>query len=142
MRWVFMFLVVLNIFYCIWHQQQAPLRPVLVAPLELYQGADRNIRLLSEAASTPRDQQDCLLLGGFAAPAEARALELRMVKLAISTKWQPVKSAGTLDYWLLVSAKHRAQVDAPMLKRLSLEFKGLRHQQMSCEVLARLAENA
>ena len=38
MRWVFLFLLVLNLFYYVWHQQQAPLRAKEVAPIALYQG--------------------------------------------------------------------------------------------------------
>ena len=38
MRWLFLLLLVLNVFYYIWHQQEAPLRAKDVTPLSLYRG--------------------------------------------------------------------------------------------------------
>ena len=49
MRWFFLLLLVLNLFYYVWHQQQAPLRVKEVESFSLYQGARQNIRLVSEA---------------------------------------------------------------------------------------------
>ena len=43
MRWMFLLLVVLNLFYYVWHQQQAPLRAKEVAPTSSYQGARKDI---------------------------------------------------------------------------------------------------
>jgi hypothetical protein len=48
MRWLFLLLLVLNVFYYIWHQQEAPLRAKDVTPLSLYRGSQQDIRLLSE----------------------------------------------------------------------------------------------
>ncbi|MCR3841286.1 SPOR domain-containing protein, partial [Pseudomonas aeruginosa] len=33
MRWFFLFLLALNVFYYVWHQQQSPLRAKEIAPL-------------------------------------------------------------------------------------------------------------
>ena len=49
MRWFLLLLLLLNAFYYVWHQQQAPLRAKEVAPASSYQGARKDIRLLSEA---------------------------------------------------------------------------------------------
>ena len=39
MRWLFLLLLVLNVFYYIWHQQEAPLRAKgCLTPLSLYAG--------------------------------------------------------------------------------------------------------
>lgn len=72
MRWLFLLLLVLNTFYYIWHQQEAPLRAKDVTPLSLYKGSQQDIRLLSEAADAARDKgkaiqvdNGCLYLGGF-----------------------------------------------------------------------------
>lgn len=46
MRWFFLLLLVLNLFYYVWHQQQAPLRVKEVEPMALYQGAQQGLRLL------------------------------------------------------------------------------------------------
>ena len=48
MRWLFLLLVVLNIFYFIWHQQEAPLKAKEVVSLSLYKGNKQEIQLLSE----------------------------------------------------------------------------------------------
>ena len=47
MRWLFLLLLVLNAFYYVWHQQEAPLRAKDVTPLSLYRGPQQDIRLLS-----------------------------------------------------------------------------------------------
>ena len=46
MRWVFLLLLVLNLFYYVWHQQQAPLRVKEVEPMALYQGVQKGLQLL------------------------------------------------------------------------------------------------
>ena len=56
MRWLFLLLLVLNVFYYIWHQQEAPLRAKDVTPLSLYRGSQQDIRLLSEATDVARDK--------------------------------------------------------------------------------------
>ncbi len=48
MRWLFLLLLVLNVFYYVWHQQEAPLKAKDVAPLSLYKGNQQEIRLLKE----------------------------------------------------------------------------------------------
>jgi hypothetical protein len=48
MRWLFVFLLALNVFYYVWSQQQAPLRSKEITPLSLYKSERDNIRLLNE----------------------------------------------------------------------------------------------
>ncbi len=87
MRWLFLLLLVLNVFYYIWHQQEAPLRAKDVTPLSLYRGSQQDIHLLSETADAlvRRDlgksgeaQKTCIYLGGFVRPELARQLEQRL----------------------------------------------------------------
>ena len=56
MRWLFLLLLVLNVFYYVWHQQEAPLRAKDVTPLSLYRGSQQDIRLLSEATDKAKDK--------------------------------------------------------------------------------------
>ncbi|MCO3132766.1 hypothetical protein FA228_31900, partial [Pseudomonas aeruginosa] len=49
MRWFFLFLLALNVFYYVWHQQQSPLRAKEIAPLGLYKDGQKNILLLAES---------------------------------------------------------------------------------------------
>jgi hypothetical protein len=90
MRWLFLLLLVLNVFYYVWHQQEAPMRAKDVTPLSLYRGAQHDIRLLSESAgsvqekqSSPRVGQECLFLGGFSRQEALSALEQRLVSMVI-----------------------------------------------------------
>jgi len=53
MRWLFLLLVVLNVFYYVWHQQEAPLRVKEVAPLALYKGSQQEIRCPASGWSAP-----------------------------------------------------------------------------------------
>ena len=46
MRWFFLLLLVLHLFYYVWYQQQAPLRVEEVEPMALYRGAQQGLRLL------------------------------------------------------------------------------------------------
>ena len=109
MRWFFLLLLVLNLFYYVWHQQQAPLRVKEVESFSLYQGARQNIRLVSEAdvarmpagASPVADSQAvCLFLGSFEREEEARALEQRLLSLDIGSAVQSVDAAAGVDYWV------------------------------------------
>lgn len=92
MRWFLLLLLLLNAFYYVWHQQQAPLRAKEVAPAGAYQAARKDIRLLSEAdaprsradSSTPADAAVpdaavCLYLGSFEEESRARVVEQRLL---------------------------------------------------------------
>ena len=48
MRWLFLLLLVLNLFYYIWHKQQTPLPVKGVAPIALYKDDPRGVHLLDE----------------------------------------------------------------------------------------------
>jgi len=85
MRWLFLLLVVLNVVYYIWHQQEAPLKVKEVAPLSLYKGNQQEIRLLRETgvASPARRRDECLVIGGLAAQEQIDALRQRLLSLDI-----------------------------------------------------------
>ena len=106
MRWFFLLLLVLNLFYYVWHQQQAPLRVKEVESFSLYQGARQNIRLVSETdvaripvGSSPvaGSQAVCLFLGSFEREEEARALEQRLLSLDIESAVQSDDAAAGVD---------------------------------------------
>lgn len=96
MRWLFLLLVVLNVFYAVWHQQVAPMRPKEVASLSLYKGAHQDIKLLSEsdagqtrgaAAAKPAvDTENCLYVGGFSRLEQLAPVEQRLTSLDISSR--------------------------------------------------------
>ena len=126
MRWMFLLLIVLNLFYYVWHQQQAPLRPKEVAPPALAQDSKRDIHLLSEAderaprkpAATEGGGAVCLFLGGFEAEAAAAAVEQRLISLDIRSSVQSVDAAAEVDYWVYLPPLASRQASLRQLKEL------------------------
>ncbi|SFB61032.1 hypothetical protein SAMN03159488_05855 [Pseudomonas sp. NFIX10] len=148
MRWLFLLLLVLNVFYYIWHQQEAPLRAKDVTPLSLYRGSQQDIHLLSETADAlvRRDSAKsadvskiCVYLGGFARPELARQLEQRLAALGVVGR--PVVSSGQNlpeggGFWVQVPQEGAGKVSETLLQNLSKEFNELKHKIMPCEGVA------
>ncbi|GAC1034621.1 SPOR domain-containing protein [Pseudomonas sp. No.21] len=130
MRWMFLLLLVLNLFYYVWHQQQAPLRAKEVETLSLYRGGQQDIRLLSESKDAkPRheeppvqqamaEQNACLYLGSFEQEAQAREVEQRLVALDIQGQVQEVDAAAGVDYWVYLAPLASRQASLRQLKEL------------------------
>ncbi|MGY2339567.1 hypothetical protein ACW9HW_10030 [Pseudomonas sp. SDO5532_S415] len=143
MRWLFLLLLVLNVFYYIWHQQEAPLRAKDVTPLSLYRGSQQDIRLLSEATDSTKDkakalQSDagCLYVGGFARQDVAQGLERRLSGMDVKFQALPKGSAESAGYWVRVAPESRRWLDDLQLLNLSREFNELKHKIMPCEGVA------
>lgn len=144
MRWLFLLLLVLNGFYYIWHQQEAPLRAKDVTPLSLYRGSQQDIRLLSESsdAVVRRDRakstesQACLYIGGFADLKQAQAMEQRLTSLDIKVRLQLPGAVDQSGYWLRVAPESRRLADDLPFENLANEFKELKHKIMQCEGIA------
>lgn len=146
MRWLFLLLLVLNAFYYIWHQQEAPLRAKDVTPLSLYRGSQQDIRLLSESsdavqrrerAKTP-EVNTCLYLGGFVDQRQASTLEQRLISLDIKVKVQLLNAPEASGYWLRVAPESRRLADDLPFENLAKEFNELKHKIMLCEGVATL----
>ncbi|WP_460417994.1 hypothetical protein [Pseudomonas sp. microsymbiont 2] len=138
MRWLFLLLVVLNIFYYVWHQQQAPLKVKEVAPLSLYKGSQQEIRLLREtgAASPARRRDECLVVGGLAVREQLDALRQRLLSLDISAVPIAGQLPGADGLWLKVSPESERLLDSALLVSLSKDFKDLKHKIILCEGIA------
>ncbi|WP_460120405.1 hypothetical protein [Pseudomonas sp. S2_C03] len=143
MRWLFLLLLVLNVFYYIWHQQEAPLRAKDVTPLSLYKGNQQDIRLLSEATDASRakgkpvqSDNECLYLGGFARQESLQAVEARLKGMEI--KYQPLSRSNPelAGFWVQVAPESRRWLDDVQLQNLSREFNDLKHKIMPCEGVA------
>lgn len=111
MRWLFLWLLVLNLFLFVWHQQQAPARVKEIAPAEAYRAHQHEIKLLSEAPTPARrespptevpaqERNVCLFLGGFDQEASALVVEQRLLSLDIQSSVQFVDAAAGVDYWV------------------------------------------
>ncbi|UTH35934.1 SPOR domain-containing protein [Pseudomonas sp. KHPS1] len=128
MRWILLLLILLNAFYYVWHQQQAPLRAKEVAPAGAYQGARQDIRLLSESSS-PRARVDesasasasaavCLYLGSFEAEEKARVVEQRLLSLDIQAEVRSVDAAAGVEYWVYLPPLASRQASLRQLREL------------------------
>jgi hypothetical protein len=128
MRWMFLWLVALNLFYYVWHQQQAPLRVTEIAPVNMQQSSKRDIRLLSESgAPAPRGEQveqpaeaACLFLGSFEVAADAASVEQRLLSLDIQSRVQSMDSAAGIDYWLYLPPLASRQASLRQLRELQV----------------------
>lgn len=128
MRWFFLFLLALNVFYYVWHQQQAPLRPKEVAPLSLFHGEQKNIRLLSESTEAPQRRQveekpvaptaACLFLGDFPGEERAKLLMQRLLSLDVQASVQTVDAAAGIDYWVYMPPLASRQASLWQLREL------------------------
>ena len=81
MRWLFLLLMVLNIFYFIWHHQAAPLRIKEVASLSAYKGSKQGIQLINEVdAAKLSVDGECLYLRGSEAGAVDKETLLKLME--------------------------------------------------------------
>ncbi|MFV9656320.1 SPOR domain-containing protein [Pseudomonas sp. NY15366] len=131
MRWILLLLLLLNAFYYVWHQQQAPLRAKEVAPADAYQAARKDIRLLSEADAL-RSRGDssvsadvaaseaavCLFLGSFEDEARARVVEQRLLSLDIQADVRSVDAAAGVEYWVYLPPLASRQASLRQLREL------------------------
>ncbi len=145
MRWLFLLLLILNAFYYIWHQQEAPLRAKDVTPLSLYRGAQQDIRLLSESsdavirrerANVSDSQNTCLYIGGFTDQRQAQSVEQRLTSLDIKVKVQLLSTPDAQGYWLRVAPESRRLAEDLPFENLVKEFNELKHKIMLCEGIA------
>ncbi|UCZ83083.1 hypothetical protein LGQ10_22355 [Pseudomonas sp. L5B5] len=145
MRWLFLLLLVLNGFYYVWHQQEAPLRAKEVMPLALYRGSQQDIRLLSESAGSMERRNGnqgeeagagCLYLGGFLRRESAQSLEQQLVGLGLDIRLQSIAGGATPGFWLRISPESRHLLDDSQLQNLAKEFNELKHKIMPCQGVA------
>ncbi|QXH47404.1 hypothetical protein KSS93_05635 [Pseudomonas xanthosomatis] len=138
MRWLFLLLLVLNVFYYVWHQQEAPLKVKDVAPLSLYKGNQQEIRLLKEtgASAPPRRRDECLVVGGLSAREQLEALRQRLVSLDIGAVPVAGQLPGADGLWLKISPESERLLDQEVLSSLSNDFKDLKHKIIFCQGIA------
>lgn len=128
MRWLFLLLIALNLFYYVWNQQQAPLRATEVTPVEQYQLLERDIRLISESPNevhgladqvvSPPDQSACLFFGGFDSQGQAETFMQRLTGLDIQSDIQEFDAVGSIDYWVFLPPLASREASLRLLKEL------------------------
>ncbi|MBF7731736.1 SPOR domain-containing protein [Pseudomonas sp. N040] len=128
MRWLFLLLLVLNLFYYIWNQQRAPLHGVEIAPIEQYRAQEKNIRLLSESAesksvasteaASDKGSSVCMFFGGFEAQEDAEIFRQRLSGLNIQSEVLGVDAEPALDYWVYLPPLASREASLRQLKEL------------------------
>lgn len=139
MRWLFLLLLVLNVVYYVWHQQEAPLKVKEVASLSLYKGSQQDIRLLSEsraAAVASGRERECLYVGGVATPEVLESLRQRLTSLDVRARKVVGRLVGSSGWWLQISPESQRLLDETLLATLSNDFKDLKQKIMLCEGVA------
>ncbi|MEK2612321.1 hypothetical protein WLF18_24855 [Pseudomonas shirazensis] len=138
MRWLFLLLLVLNVVFYVWHQQEAPLRVKEVAPLSLYKGNQQEIRLLREtgAAAPARRHDECLVVGGLPSKEQIDALRQRLLSLDIDTQLVAGQLPGADGQWLKVAVESERLLDQSMVESLSKDFKDLKRKIIFCGGIA------
>lgn len=126
MRWMFLLLLALNLFYYVWHQQQAPLRAKEVPPAVMLQEGKRDIRLLSESDQRLRHEKAavvapdavCLFLGSFEQESAAAVMAQRLISLDVRSRVQSIDAAAGGDYWVFLPPMASRQASLRQLKEL------------------------
>lgn len=138
MRSLLLLLLMLNGFYYVWHQQEAPLRAKEVLPLSLHKAEQQNIQLLTEsdsAARRPEADEKCLYLGGFVQENDALVVAQRLTSLDIQSEIKAVQQGGTA-YWLKVEPASRRLVGENLVDSLVQDFPELKNKIMLCSGIA------
>lgn len=137
MRWLLLLLLMLNAFYYIWHQQEAPPRPKEIMPLAMQRNQGQDIRLLSESRpSGQAEARECLYLGGLPADDQVRAIEQRLTSLDVQSSFHAQTVGASSVYWLKVLPESRRLIGADLLAQLAQDFPQIKNQIMLCEGIA------
>ncbi|MCU1726428.1 hypothetical protein NTD86_05435 [Pseudomonas sp. 7P_10.2_Bac1] len=145
MRWLFLLLVVLNVFYFVWHQQEAPLRAKEVVSLSLYKGSKQEIQLLSETrtglvtvqpvGNEGDERALCIYLSGLTGvDAQSKVLEA-FEAAGLKYGLERMGRAGTGDFVLVLSSSESASATDSVMQRLLNEFNELKYEKKQCQGL-------
>lgn len=126
MRWLFLLLLTLNIFYYVWANQRPPVVAQSSSAYALSSGGQSSIRLISEdvprsvlevPGSTANDDM-CLFLGGFERHEDALALEQRLLSLDLLTRMHEREVEVGVDYWVYLPPLSSRDAALRQLKEL------------------------
>ena len=127
MRWLFLLLMVLNIFYFIWHHQAAPLRVKEVASLSAYKGSKQGIQLINEVdAAKLSVDGECLYLRGSEAGAVDKETLLKLMEKELQ-----VEQVGDRELFRVIGPPTALRGEQKLLNLMN-EFKYLRFEKKPC----------
>lgn len=106
MRWIFLILVILNVLYFVWEQQQPSVRVQQLPPV-LNPAGVVNIEVANSVNSQSKSIDDAetkagliMLIGGFAEQSIIDSLSQRLLSLDIDVKEVVVEETDRVDYWV------------------------------------------
>lgn len=130
MRWVFLLLIALNIFYWVWIQQQHPSLGGGVSSFVLGDRRAGDIKLLSERSDDRKatgvvqgDVGLCLHLGGYEADELLALLEQRLLALDIAAEAVRTAAQFAQDHWVYLPPL--ASRDAALRQLKELNARGI-----------------
>lgn len=127
MRWVFLFLLLLNVLYALWQLQDDRAVQALYdsadVPLEILasEGGDESLVRQERGASAVSSASLCVNLGAFKASEKAEQLRQRLLALSIQSKVISREVADTLDYWLIFPVQGGSSEGIQRLKLLQAQ---------------------
>ena len=141
MRWLFLLLVVLNVFYYVWHKLEAPLKIREVQSISESVEGRRTIQLLSEvrlAVSLAIYQKAsgsngfCIYLAGINDAEQVRSLELKLASLNLRLVRVTPLTAEIEAVHYRVAQESPLQVSEELMQGLANEFNGLIYKKSRC----------
>jgi hypothetical protein len=127
MRWAFMLLVVLNLFYYAWHLQEMHAIPKDMQFPALTRSVQESIKLLSERSeplsytSPSVDQssrEKCLFIGGWGRRPPSEQLRQRVLSLGASGDITEESVSSDTDYWLYLAPLASREASLRQLREL------------------------
>lgn len=126
MRWLFLGLIIINVFYFLWsHQGVGVSDESLQVVVRQKTPDDSQVKLLSESdaleSKAVKDQtieQEVMLLGGFSDDALAQRLQQRLISLDIESKVRALDSQVDVEYWVYLQPLPSRQASVRQLKEL------------------------
>lgn len=141
MRWLFLLLVVLNVFYYVWHQQEAPLKVNEVHSISVSTDSKRTIQLLKEVQSmltssdiqkTSESNEFCTYMAGIDDAEQVRSLALKLASLNLKLVPVTPQTAELDGLSYRIVQEGRLPVAEEVLRELANEFKGLIYKKRRC----------
>lgn len=136
MRWMFLLLLILNVFYYVWHQQEVPMQPKEVASLSMHKPGQQDIHLLSEAKKEGAAGSECLYLGGYPAVEQLAVLQQRLTDARLTLVSQQLKPERGGGFWLRVGTPGQPLPEENTIRGLTRDLNDIKHQIMPCQGIA------
>ena len=144
MRWLLLLLIVLNIFYCVWHLQGTPPKGKEIISLSLYKGSQQDIRLLSESDTAQslilnnnvsENEGGCLYLTGILTSEVLLTVKQELGLMGLRSTEVTGELVGLAGNVLLIASDSRGKVAEMALQSLANKFNGVKYATMRCQGL-------